>query len=55
MPIQLEDVPAGSVLVDLLHGLVEHELDAEGRVELGIDGYGYRWLRLRRPDDDPII
>ena len=26
-PIELEDVPAGSKLVDLLHGLAEHNLD----------------------------
>ena len=55
VPIQLEDAPQGSILVDLLHGLSEHELDADGRVELGLAAYGYRWLRLRRPDDEPII
>ena len=55
VPIRLADVPPGSVLVDLLHGLDEHELDSKGRIEVGIDGYGYRWLRLRRPEDQPII
>ena len=55
VPVQLAEVPSGSVLVDLLDGLTEYELDAKGRIELGVDGYGYRWLRLRRPDDDPII
>ena len=33
----------------------EHELDAEGRVEIDLEPYGYRWLRLRRPEDEPII
>ena len=36
----------GSILVDLLDGLSEHELDAGGRIELDLEPYGYRWLRL---------
>ena len=32
-----------------------YELDSDGRIDVGLDGYGYRWLRLRRPDDQPII
>lgn len=55
VPIALDDLGPGCVLVDLLDGLSEYPLDAEGRVELHLDAYGYRWLRLRRPDDDPII
>jgi hypothetical protein len=55
VPIQLEDAPAGSKLVDLLDGLTEHELGAKGRIELDLAPYGYRWLRLLRPQDDPII
>jgi trehalose synthase len=55
VPIQLEDAPPGSILVDLLDGLSEHELDAKGKTELGLEGYGFRWLRLLRPEDDPII
>lgn len=55
VPIQLDGAPAGSVLVDLLDDLTEHELDAKGRIEVGLEPYGYRWLRLRRPDDQPII
>ena len=46
---------AGSKLVDLLDGLSEHELDAKGRIEVGLEPYGFRWLRLLRPQDDPII
>ena len=55
VPVQLEDVPPGSILVDLLDGLSEHELDAQGRIELSLEAYGYRWLRLLRPHDEPII
>ncbi|CAN5620669.1 alpha-amylase family protein [soil metagenome] len=55
VPIQLDDVPAGSKLVDLLHGLTEHALDAQGRIDIELGPYGYRWLRLRRPEVDPII
>jgi hypothetical protein len=55
VPIQLTDVPSGCVLVDLLDGLTEHELSPTGTIDVGLDGYGYRWLRLRRPEDQPII
>jgi glycosidase len=55
VPIQLVGAQPGSILVDLLHGLGEHELDPKGRIDVGLDGYGYRWLRLRRPEDEPII
>ncbi|MCT7657745.1 alpha-amylase family protein [Mycobacterium deserti] len=55
VPIQLDDVESGCTLVDLLDGLSEHELDAKGRIDVGLEPYGYRWLRLRRPDDPPII
>ena len=37
-PSSSTDVPPGSILVDLLDGLSEHELDADGRVELDLDG-----------------
>ena len=55
VPVDVEDAPPGSVLIDLLGGLSEHEIDAQGRVELSLEAYGYRWLRLRRPHDEPII
>jgi trehalose synthase len=55
VPIQLEDAPPGSILVDLLDGLSEHALDAKGRIELRLEAYGYRWLRLLRTEDGPII
>ena len=55
VPVQLEGVPSGSILVDLLDGLTEHELDSVGRVDVDLEGYGHRWLRLRRPEDEAII
>jgi hypothetical protein len=55
VPVQLEDLPRGSVLVDLLDGLSEHPLDTKGGLELSLDGYGHRWLRVRRPHDEPVI
>ena len=55
VPIELPDAPPGSVLVSLLDGLTEHPLDESGRAELEVGPYGYRWLRLVRPGDDPII
>jgi trehalose synthase len=55
VPIELQDAPRGSVLVDLLDGLSEHPLDASGRTALTLEPYGCRWLRLLRPEDDPII
>ncbi len=55
VPLELADVPAGSVLVDLLDGLTETELDVHGRVETRLEPYGYRWLRVLRPEDEPIV
>lgn len=55
VPLELADVPAGSVLVDLLDGLTETELDARGKVEAHLEPYGFRWLRVLRPGDEPIV
>lgn len=55
VPIALDGVPAGSKLIDLLHGLAEHDIDADGRIDIDLEPYGYRWLRLLRPQDNPII
>jgi hypothetical protein len=55
VPVELADASPGSILVDLLDGLTEHPLDGSGRIELHLEPYGYRWLRLLRPGDDPII
>ena len=53
--IELENTPPGSILVDLLDGLAEIALDAHGRVEIHLEPYGYRWLRVKRPEDEPIV
>lgn len=55
VPIELGEVPEGSCLVDLLEQGPRHELDAKGRVEVQVEGYGYRWLRVLQPGDGPII
>jgi glycosidase len=50
VPVTLRDEPVGSRLVDLL-AQGSTPLPPDGRVELRLDGYGYRWLRLDRPGD----
>jgi trehalose synthase len=45
VPLQLEDCDAGFRLVDLLQDGVT-AIDDDGRAEVALDGYGYRWLRL---------
>ena len=55
VPIELDDLPPGSILVDLLDDLKEIALDAHGRVEIDLEPYGYRWLRVKRPEDEPIV
>ncbi len=54
VPLDVAEAPPGSVLVDMLDGRAEHPLD-QGRVEMPLDPFGYRWLRLLRPGDAPII
>jgi len=53
--IEVDDLPPGSILVDLLNDLVEIPLDAHGGVEIDLEPYGYRWLRVKRPEDEPIV
>lgn len=55
VPVTIADIPPGSMLVDLHGGLAEQELDASGRAELSLEAYGYRWLRIVRPEDEQII
>ena len=55
VPIEIDDLPPGSILVDLLNDLTEIPLDAHGRVEIDLEPYGYRWLRVKRPEDEPIV
>ncbi len=47
--VRLEDVPEGSMLVDVFTG---EAVQAPSRgLELPLDGYGHRWLRIQTPDD----
>ncbi|GAA4285824.1 alpha-amylase family protein [Georgenia daeguensis] len=50
VPLTLDDDEEGTLLVDLLQE-GECRLDERRRVELALDGYGYRWLRVQRPGD----
>ena len=48
VPLQLEELPAEIVLVDLLQdGTVD--VDPRGSCVINIDPYGYRWLRVSEP------
>ena len=46
--LQLEGCDEQTRLVDLLVDGITHP-DARGRVELPLEGYGYRWLRVVQP------
>jgi trehalose synthase len=49
VPLELKDLDGDSVLNDLLQpGNTPLE---GGRAELNLDGYGYRWLRVTRPEE----
>ena len=50
VPLTLADVPEDATLVDLLQD-GESRLGAGSSVELALEGYGYRWLRVVRPGD----
>ena len=45
VPLRIEDSDAGFRLVDLLQDGVT-TLGDDGRAEVALDGYGYRWLRV---------
>ncbi|MDV3220295.1 alpha-amylase family protein [Intrasporangium sp.] len=51
--VALGDVEPGSTLVDLVNDRSEHPIPKDGKPQLEIEGYGYRWLLLRRPGDRP--
>ncbi len=48
--LAVRDEPEGAVLSDLLQSN-ELELPGNGRVELDVEAYGSRWLRVLRPGD----
>ena len=48
VPLQLVDLPSEITLVDLLDdGTVE--VDSNGRCDVQLEPYGYRWLRVSEP------
>ncbi len=47
----LDDCPEGTVLADLLEDGWSTQAASGGRVELTLDGYGYRWLRVLAAGD----
>lgn len=49
VPLQLAGCEPGSRLADLLQE-GETDLGPDGGVEIAMDGYGYRWLRVVPPD-----
>jgi trehalose synthase len=49
-PLTLDDCDSTFYLVDLLQGRDHLEVDDHGRVEVALEGYGYRWLRLMPHD-----
>ena len=46
VPLNLEGCDDSHHLVDLLQDSESTEIDDRGRVEVMLEGYGYRWLRL---------
>ncbi|WP_265522398.1 alpha-amylase family protein [Oerskovia flava] len=47
IPLVLDDVPPGTRILDVLDA-DEQVLDDEGRLEIALEGYGYRWFRVLR-------
>ncbi len=54
VPLTFEDEEPGTELVDLLQA-GRCRLDADRDVELTLDGYGYRWLRITRDGDIRLV
>jgi hypothetical protein len=48
-------VPKGErVAIDDLLEQRDHSLNADGTLEVELGGYGYLWLRVRRPGERPL-
>ncbi len=47
--VQLPDAPEGTVLVDVFTGAAADL--ADGGLDIPLEGYGHRWLRVQTPDD----
>jgi glycosidase len=50
VPLTLRDCSPGTTLVDLLRVGPPMEVSDRGAVEVTLEGYGYRWLRVVGPD-----
>lgn len=49
--VDLDDCPEGAVLVDLLEDGWSTRTGPRGRLDLTLDGFGFRWLRIVGPDE----
>ncbi|MGH8825919.1 MAG: alpha-amylase family protein [Jiangellaceae bacterium] len=54
VPIRLDDGDDSCRLVDLLQ-TASTDLDSSGQAELTLEAYGYRWLRLTRPEHRRLL
>lgn len=54
VPLRLPDASSGSRLIDLLRD-DEHVPDDAGRVDVELEGYGYRWLRVVHPGSRRLL
>jgi hypothetical protein len=53
VPLRLDGAQGGWQLLDLLaeaHDARRVDLSDDGRCELTLEGYGYRWLRVLTPE-----
>jgi glycosidase len=50
VPLVLDGCDSGDHLLDLLQDAGRVPIDDQGRVEVSLEGYGYRWLRLMSRD-----
>lgn len=55
VPLTLEGCDSSQHLRDLLQECEDTELDDRGRVQVTLDGYGYRWLRLVSHDSRRLV
>ena len=51
--VTIGEVEPGSTLVDLVGERETHPVAKDGQTQVKVDGYGFRWLLLRRPGDRP--
>jgi len=54
VPLALGELPEGARLVDLLDA-DDVEPDPDGKAEVRLDGYGYRWLRVTHPGSRRLL